>query len=876
MTLEAGRKFGPYEIVEPIGKGGMGEVYRARDTKLDREVAIKVISEELLDDDERLARFEREAKLLASLNHRHIASIHGLEESSGAQLLVMELVPGETLAERLQRGPIDVDEALPLFQFIAEALAAAHAQGVVHRDLKPANIMITPDGEPKVLDFGLAKVVSEESAGGAQQGLSESPTAAHGGTQAGVILGTAPYMSPEQARGKVVDKRTDVWSFGCVLFEALSGRKPFAGETVGDTLASVLKSDPDFDALPKVTPWRVRDLLRRCLRKDPTRRLRAVSAAALDLEDAQTDEAPTSVAPPERRTSRNGYGLAAVLAIALAGVLVSRPEAPPSAADGVTRFRIGLPERAMPTRLAQLALSPDGRHLTFESDLEFGKLYIHSLDQLEPVQLLDMGQTLGRLSGPFFSPNGEWIGYIRGRELMKVNRTGGPPSRITQHDAGIGTAVWGSDGDVVFTSGSKLWKVPGAGGIPVEVPTRDPVGHFLTLGPRTDVIFSSDPGEARSWPISLTTGERGDVIEGFAPVYLDSGHIVLHQQTTGLLVAPFDPGTLSLTGPIVPLGETPRRAPNGLQSVAVSRNGTLAYRSGASGGNRLVWVNRDGDVEPLLEEEQGYHRPKLSPDGHRLVVSIFHNDRARDLWIYDLEQRALNRFTFDEAHDTVPVWSPDGRTIAFGTSRIDNMDVFVKAADGSGDSRGLTAGGSQISPISWTPDSASVLFHEFNDEGYDIGLTSVADGEKQLLLDTNSSEKQPQLSPNGRWLAYISNESGRYEVYVRSFPSLEGKWQVSTDGGREPVWSRSNDELFYRIDRSVVSVSVSEDGGFSTGRSRVLFEGDFNLDHANDAPNYDVSPDGQRFVMVEAREQSFEITVVLGLREELKRLAPPP
>jgi serine/threonine-protein kinase len=885
MLLNPGSKLAGYEILAAIGAGGMGEVYKARDTKLSREVAIKVLPEAFSKDKERLARFEREARLLASLNHPNIAAIYDLEESDGMHFLVLELVLGDTLAERIQRGAISVEEALPLFNQIAEGLEAAHETGIIHRDLKPANVKVTPEGKIKILDFGLAKAFGEEQA---VSDLSQSPTMARDETRAGVILGTAAYMSPEQARGKEVDKRTDIWSLGCVLYEALTGQKAFQGETVTDVLASVVKTEPDWSGLPKNLPWKIRELLERCLRKDPGMRLRDIGDARLEIDDtlsgheAFVGETVTAKGHPrfDLLTFIAGVAAASILTSIVVWSLMRSDPLP------LRRFAIHIPPSdELVQTYGTIAISPDGRNLVYAASRSGGvdQLYLHPLDQLEPTPI--RGTEGSQL--PFFSPDGQWIGFWAAGEFKKVSIAGGVPLFLCDVLSPRG-ASWGTAGFIFFSSlvEAKLQRIPATGGTPEAVgtasPEKDEQGQFWpdVLPGGKAVLYTSWSGSLDNASIvvqSLDTGERRTIIEGGTrPRFVPSGHIIFARDSS-LLAAPFDKERLELTGSAVQVLDDVFLLPNGDAKYEVSKEGSLFYIAPSGRERRLVWVDRQGVEKPLTETVRLFQpHPSLSPDGRRLAVSI--SEANADIWVLELSRGTLSRLTFGRQNYR-PIWSPDGRELFFGSSRVGGTyGIFSKPSDGSGPAMQIASGAYRM-PTSLSSDGRTIVFRQNSETtGFDIGMVHFEDEqEPEILLGTPFDEHSGMLSPDDRWLAYVSNESGQDEVYVTRFPSPEGRLQVSIEGGTEPMWSHDGKELFYRNGEKMMAVAISTDPELTPGKPIVLFEGRYRTGilGAGTGSNYDVARDGQ-FVMIQQVEgaASNQINVVLNWFEELERLVP--
>ncbi len=883
-----GRTLGHYHVVEKIGAGGMGEVYRARDAKLAREVAIKVLPQAFAGDPERLGRFEQEARLLASLNHPNIATIHGLEESEGQRFLVLELVPGKTLAERLAAGPLPLEETLGLCHQIAEALEAAHQKGIIHRDLKPSNIKVTPEGKVKVLDFGLAKAFGPE---GAATNLSSSPTATYSGSREGVILGTAAYMSPEQTRGKPLDKRTDIWSFGCVLYEALTGKQPFSGETVSDTLAAILKADPDWSALPANTPPLVRDVLRRSLQKEPARRLHDIADARLELDEALAAPLWSTTAAEPAALVRDWrwvlpWALVVLLVLALALATQYRASPQPAVSLATKRFALTLPPNQTLDDLGQpLALSPDGNILVYTASAEGRptRLYLRRMDHLEATVIPG---TEGA-STPFFSPDGQWMGFFTADKLRKVSVLGGVPVTLCSSRVRFG-ADWGSDDTIVFapTYGSGLAKVSAQGGeaepltrLSTSEGERQHAWPQILPGGKT-VLFTISTGvsfeSGRIAVQQIDTGERRIVIEdGSYGRYLHSGHL-LYVRGGSVLAAPFDLARLEVAGPAVPVLEGVRTERYGEAYLAVSDDGSLLYAPGSAYGNErvLVWVNQNGSVQPLALAKRAFALPRLSPDGQKLAVSI--NDGGTfSIWLYDLRRETFSRLT-SEKSSAFPIWSPDGKFIAFSSDALGPMSIFRKPADG-GAAEPLTRAEYPQIPTAWSPDGAALLVTEIHPTAAgDIFLLPLK-GEHQpdFLVRTPNDEYNGVFSPDGGWLGFTSSESGGDEVYVRPYRGTAGKTQVSSGGADEPLWAPNGRELFYRNGNALMVVDVVVGTTFRAGKPRILFQG--NFDHGPDGMNnYDITPDGQRFVMIKSEQESAptQINVVLNWFEELKRRVP--
>ena len=916
MQLQPGVRVGSFEILARLGAGGMGEVYRARDTRLGRDVALKVLPELFAADVERLARFQREAQVLASLNHPHIAAIYGLEHIDGCQFLVLELVEGETLADRLTRSGapahgVPVAEALPIARQIAGALQAAHDKGIVHRDLKPSNIALTPDGEIKVLDFGLARLEREGSDAPAHAtsdpnaatmsplaGLSKSPARTPAAmTSAGMILGTAPYMSPEQAKGRPADKRTDVWAFGCVLYEMLAGRLAFDGDDISDTLANVLKSEPDWNALPADVPAPVRTLLRRCLEKDRSKRVADLAVVCFVLDDPGVlapAAVPVAVASAARRRRWSDRAVAAIVGLAVgAGVAgaafwyTTRQPAP-----SLSRLNISTGGAAAFVTAGydrELAISPDGRRVAYVG--ANGTIYVRALDQLEPTSLTGLGLPRGL----FFSPDGQWIGFFDAASaLRKIAVTGGTPITLCRLTSPPRGASWGRDGTIIFATNdpaSGLLRVPMGGGDPAVVTTPNHQNgeadhlwpEFLPDG--NAVLFTIVPAaasleNARVAVLDLQRGTQKVLLDhGSDAHYAGSGHL-LYAQAGAVRAVAFDVKRLAVkSAPAVVLPQV-LMSRFGAGNFDISNAGTLVYSPRATRAMRtLVWVDRHGREQATPLTARAYQYPRLSPDETRVAIEI-----EGDIWIWDVSGDALRRLTFDPAPDQFPVWTPDGRRIVFGSDRTSNgqANIFVQAADGSGTVERLTESPNQQFPMSMTPDGSRLVFRE-SAPSLDLMMLSLNDPSRrpQPLLHRDVAEQNGEVSPDGRWLAYQSNETGRFEIYVRPFPNVEaGQWQISTDGGIQAVWSRKGEQLFYLAPGgSVMAVPVATSGTWKSGNPTKLFDDRYyHGAGAGVGRTYDVSADGQRFLMIKQSGESPDappVIVVQNWFEELTRLVRP-
>jgi serine/threonine-protein kinase len=899
MPLSDGTRLGPYEILSALGAGGMGEVYRARDTKLDRAVAIKILPEAFAADTERIARFQREAKTLASLNHPNIAHIHGLEESNGVRALVMELVEGEDLAQRIARGAIPVDEALPIAKQMADALEAAHEQGIIHRDLKPANIKVRRDGTVKVLDFGLAKAM--EQTGVASPSVSQSPTITTPAmTQAGMILGTAAYMSPEQARGKPVDKRADIWAFGCVLYEMLTGQRAFAGQGVSETLARVIEREPDWAKLPATLSPALRTYIRRCLQKDPRQRVQAIGDVRLALEGAFETALPQKAAPTVvalwQRVAL--VGVAAIIASgAIIGTLVwftaRQAEPTPPRVSRLQLTPAGAAALSIGWNDRDLAITPDGSRLIYVGN-QGTQIFVRALDALAPMAVFT-----GRVAGLFVSPDGQWIGFHAGLGVLKkVAVAGGPAVTLATIDtAGSSGATWGPDDTIIVATNSVdtgLQRVSAAGG-PLTVLTRPDraqgeVDHFwpeMLPGGRavlfTITSLTGGLDAAQVAVLDLQTGARRILVRGASHAhYVSSGHLVYAAAGT-LRAVPFDLARLETRGtPVTVVPDVVTTIKGGVDAV-VAGDGTLAYVLGTVEGTArtLVWVDRQGHETPIPAPPRPYLLPALSPDGTR--VAVFANDQERDLWLWDLRRTTLTRLTSAPGVDVVQVWTPDNRRLIFTSERAGVRNLFWQAADGAGAVEQLTESPDTQYPTGVSPDGRRLIFTDESPTTANDVMAIELDATRRVtpLVQSPFTEQNGTVSPDGLWLAYEANDSGRFEIYVRPFPEVNsGRWQVSTTGGTRPIWARSGQELVYVSPTgALMGVGVARGPSWAaTTPTLVVKEGYFtNLNWWG--RSYDISPDGQRFLMIkeggaDGTAAPASIIVVQHWVEELKRLVP--
>ena len=882
--LEPGSRLGFYRVDAWIGAGGMGEVYRATDTKLVRTVALKILSPVFGQDPERVARFHREAQILAALNHPHIAHIYGLETIGDVTALVMEMVEGSTLADRIADGPIALDETLNIAKQLADALDAAHQQGIVHRDLKPANVKVTLDGLVKVLDFGLAKAL--ETSSSSDPAL--TATASSGITRPGLILGTAAYMAPEQARGKQVDRRADIWSFGCVVYEMLTGIAAFSGESMLDTLTAVLERTPAWDRLPETVPPNVRRSLHRCLEKDSKRRARDIGDVWLDLEQSDgVDDAPTRLDRSASTLRSKWKPLVTlvgggIVGVALAATVLSWRPPPPTAPPLAPVVRFMLPVEPVPSTKfgvslnLRLAISRDGRRLAYVSERP-DKTTTIFLRQLASPETVAVPGTEGATT-VFFSPDGEELGFFAGGKLKRVSVRGGTVRTICDVAQGAG-ASWGDDNTIVFAPSamSVLMRVSVRGGTPAPMTTlqKGEVSHrwpeFLPDG--TAIAYaasnSDDFTSSRIVVQSLRTGERTEIGEGTYPRYTSNGYIVFARETS-LLALPFD---IERLRPI----EKPRLLANDLRMntvtggalFAVSHN-ALVYRPvGASFVPRLmVWVDTNGNEEIVPLEPRPILQPRLSPDGTRVAFTVGERTRDRDVWIYDFAHRAAAQLTVETGEDETAVWSRDGGRIAFSATR-DNQPRMILAlpSSGGGQPTHLGSGRYSVHVSDWSPDGGVLAWTEFDPASGGKIRVITADGSRtiQTLTNTAFDNRGAVFSPDGRWLAYTSNESGRDEVYAQPYPGPGPKRRISVGGGQEPAWPRADSRIYFRGQDRMMSVDVRTSPTFVASTPGPLFVDKYETEHNADR-NYDVSADGRRFLMLKTARPFLpaELNVVLN------------
>ena len=886
MAILPGRRLGPYEILSAIGAGGMGEVYKARDTRLDRIVAIKVLPTHLADRPELRGRFEREAKTIASLNHPHICTLHDIGHQDGIDFLVMEYLEGETLAQRLQKGPLPIQQVLQYAIEIADALDKAHRRGITHRDLKPGNVMMPKTGT-KLLDFGLAKL-KQEAAPAIPD--SQLPTMKSGITGEGTILGTLQYMAPEQLEAKEVDARTDIFAFGAVVYEMATGKKAFEGKTSASVMAKILEAEPpSMASLQPMTPPALDRAVKKCLAKEPDHRWQSASDLCGELKwiaEGGSQVTSASTVPAKGVPTLGWRDLIIALSSLLLGLVIASLATwnlKPSPPKPVTRTVINLPPGQQLPVFANgpiTAISPDGAYLAYVAiQGNRQQLYLRAMDSLE-ARLIP--GTEGAVI-PFFSPDGKWLGFFADGKLKKVSVSGG--AALTLGDAVQPRgASWGSHGTIIFapTGASSLQQIPDAGGAPQPL-TRFNKGEgthrwpdFLPSGKA--LLFTTGNAGAQIAVHSMETGERRNLAAGAFPRYAPSGHLIYVQAGT-LMAVPFDAQRLITSGTAVPVVEgVLQAASNGVAQYSISSTGSLIYISGGvqSDQRRLVWVNRSGIEVPLAAPAQTYGAPRVSPDGRRIAVTI--QGQESQIWLYDLSREALSRLTFEGKLNADPTWTPDGKRIAFYSNKEGPTNIFWQPADGSGGLERLTTSEYFHNPNSWSPDGQLLAFHEVNPTTQrDIWVLRLKDRKVEPFLRTPADESAPRFSPDGHWLTYVSNESGGFEIYVQPYPGPGGKWQISTNGGTEPVWNPNGHELFYRNGDKMMAVDISSQSGISAGKPRMLFEGSY-LPTTVAQPNYDISPDGQRFLMVKPAEQGQEaptqINVVLNWFEELKQKVP--
>ena len=882
--MQPGDRFGRYEIVSAIGKGGMGEVWRARDTSLDRDVAIKTLPKADSSDADRLARFDREARLLAALKHPNIASIHGVEESNGTRFLVLELVEGGSLADRLVAGALPIGQALRIALQLSEALEAAHNLGILHRDLKPANICLTPDGLVKVLDFGLAKTIESPSDSAATVAVM---------TQAGAAVGTPAYMSPEQARGETVGRQTDIWSFGVVLYELLTGSAAFGGGSTAETLAQVLTKQPDFARLPRSTPAGIERLLRRCLEKDPKRRQQHMGDARLEIEDAlnaRSSQATQAGDAPAVRSARRAIWLATgagvVAAVAAFAGWYAGHRSSPTPPTQLARLSVSFPGLPWtgPVGSSRVAISPDGSTVAFSTA---SRVWIRQLDRSEPVAIPQAANNL------FFSPDGRWLGLL-GVEygLRKAPVAGGTPVNLVPISQRTAGATWHTDGTIVFATTEGLYQVSENGGEPrlLAAPNREKKELAYTwpsfLPDGKAVLFSIVPDSGvkdaqLSW-LDLGTGEiRAILAGGTSARYVPTGHIV-YAVGSELRAIRFDSTTRQTRGEPVAIPDVSpgSSATNGSADFAVASTGTLVFLPPSGPAlNTLRWLDRHGKEELIAVEPRPYGYPRVSPDGRRLALDINSNGN-RDVWILDLERLTQVRLTDGPTEDLLPVWSVDGSRVFFGSNRTGDFDIYSQAADGASPARVEFAAPGVQMPAEFTPDGRALTVYE---DFKDTGLLSLTDPPRLApLLHTEFDDRLVQVSPDGRWIAFESNEagSGQIEVMIRSFPDASRRRErVSVNGGRYPLWGPKGTNELYYVDPNggMMAVSVTLAPDLRIGATTKLFDWVKPPTGVSGRP-YDVSPRDGRFivarVLTAGSSGPTHVSVVLNWLQDLATRVP--
>ena len=895
MALSPGTRLGSYEITGPIGAGGMGEVYLARDTKLDRDVAIKVVPELFATDADRLARFEREAKTLAALNHPNIAQVYGLEHANGVRALVMELVSGEDLSAHITRGPMPLGDALPIARQIADALEAAHEQGIIHRDLKPANVKVRADGTVKVLDFGLAKAMDPTGQNGPADAMN-SPTLTARATQMGMILGTAAYMAPEQAKGKAVDKRADIWAFGVVLYEMLAGKRAFEGEDISDTLAAVLTRAPDFAALPATTPPAVVSLLRHCLERDPKRRLRDIGDGRTLLDASTATASSVTSGVPTPAPSGGGFWRIATAALVIALIVVSvlwwRSPGRVAVASPV-RTAVILPAGVTMdlTLFPSVTVSRDGSRIAFVG-IQGGirRVYVRRLNAFEPKAL----EGTEGASSPFFSPDGAWVGFFADGQLKKVSADGGPVIRLADASDNRG-GVWADDDTIIYTpaASSPVLRIAAAGGTPTPLSKIDearkerthrwpallPGGKtvLVTVG---SVEYPDDYDQATIQSLRLDNGERQVVIQGGRrAMYAATGHLLFARGQV-VYAVPFDAARgVAGTSQIPVIDGVSGDVTTGSANFAVAGSGSVIFVPGDPRGSerRLGWVDRQGRTTPIDAPAAMYSDPHVSPDGRQIAVSIATGGNTRDIYLVDAARGTSRRMTND-GNSRTPVWSRDGRRLIYiSYDRGRNVSkIMNRPADGTGEPAALSEIVGQAYAEDIAPDGALMFSANPSTAGgkFDIFRLPIQAGSKPVRVASapTGDVVQAAISPNGRWLAYSSTESGRWEIYVEPFGSSGSRTQISNVGGTEPRWSTDGRALFYTQATSMMTVPLDPGDAFNPGKPRELFVG-VTPAITDSGQTYIVAPTGDRLLMLRPSRENAgapEIRLILNWFSELK------
>ena len=904
MPLASGTTLGPYEIEAPLGAGGMGEVYKARDTRLDRTVAIKVLPEHVAQDPDLKARFEREAKTISSLNHPHICTLHDIGNQDGIDFLVMEYLDGETLAQRLEKGALPLDQALKVAIEIADALDKAHRQGIVHRDLKPGNIMLTAAGT-KLLDFGLAKLRPPRTVGA--DGFSAATTQSEALTGRGTILGTLQYMTPEQLEGKEADATTDIFAFGAVVYEMVTGRRAFEGSSQASLISGIMSTNPaPMASLQEMSPPTLDRIVKTCLAKNPEDRWQSAGDLRRELQWVTTERiSDTAPGATARRTGLPGVRewlgvtMAVVLAVAVTWLTVVMLR---DSASSVTSLSLNLPDGySLSSRSAfaiPMTISPDDRRLVFSASDGDGavQLYVREMEAFDARPILE---TEGGYA-PFFSPDGQWVGFVASGSLMKVPVAGGSVVTIAEAvvGAGFGGASWGPDGQIVFapTGTSGLFVVPATGGVPESLTTPDaeagelshaapqvlPGGNAVLMTMRAGV----DPDATRVEVLSIDSGARQVIVEnGVNARYATTGHVI-YAGGVGLRGAlwgvPFDLDAAEVTGPPVRVLETVRANTNGFAYFTVTDSGALVYApdSGEQVSDELMLVDAAGRTRTLAEAGGDYRFPRLSPNGEKLAVTVIDLAAAvGDIWILELDRSAQSPVTTDGRTNHLPVWSPDGRWLTFSSGREGAVNLFRRPVDGSRDAERLTDSEQHQDAGAWSPDGRWLVFAEADPEtGTDIWMLDTEDGTTRPFLQTPAVEEHPQVSPDGQWLAYSSDRSGSSEVYVRAFPDGGARDIISPEGGTEPLWARDGQSLFFRRGNGIFRTAIETGPPLGVGATELIVEGPYHRRGGFGAPNYDVTADGAHFVVSwpVARVESSELRVVQNWFDELQRLVPTP
>ena len=870
MPIEAGQQLLHYRLIEKIGEGGMGVVWKAVDTTLGRDVAIKILPDTFSGEPERLARFEREARVLASLNHPHVAGIYGIHESDGVRFLSMELIIGEDLSTVLERGALPLERALQVAHEVAEALEVAHESGVIHRDLKPANVRLNQEGKAKVLDFGLAKAYDPATASDPMR----SATMTSAGTVAGLILGTAAYMSPEQASGQPTDRRADIWSFGVMLHEMLSNKRLFAGETISHTLADVLRAPIELDDLPAGTPPAIRKLIGRCLERDKMRRLRDIGEARIAIEDAianpQQEEAATPVVAAVALSSRLPWVLAGLAVVAAVIGFAWNPGAPDGPANPTRRFSLEVPNggNARQGDGKALAISSDGQYIVTPGGVGAeDMLHRRSINDFEPHPI--EGTAGGAV--PFFSPDDKWVGFIRASDFYKVRLQGGTAVKIGDTSTTYGV-FWGHDNQIYFGSQGRLWKISPSGG-DAEALT-DPVregGERLRspfLVPGTQLLLCHSPKVGQSgqlFALDLETRELKDLeMAGSDPRFLPTGHIMF-AQVDSTVVAPFDLDRVEFTG--LPEQVHPRAwVDQGQMQLDVSATGMVVYMPVSRGDSQaLILVGLDGQERALIPEGLpfiSFNDPRISRDGRRLLITV----EGGGVWMVDLDTQTP---TLMSESGFYPLWSPDGSEIIFGTDRNESYDIYRRPVDLSRPEERFLDVENNLRSADWTLQNVLIIREELAEKGMDLNyLTDIDDASSMTpLLDGKDDELAPIVSYDGKWLAYVSNYSGNDEIYVTSFPEPGARSQLSTKGGTSPVWAPDGSALYYFEGRSMIAVSVETEPRFRVTGRETLFEGEYV--QYRWSRQYDIMPDGKHFILVRNPAQG-NVEVVTNWFEELR------